>query len=493
MSSANASTVPTIKNFIGGEWVESTSTEFIDVPNPSNGTIIARVPLATREETAAAIDNAAETFKTWSRVSVIKRAKILFTLQQLLERDKDELGDIITAENGKPHDEAVAEVGRGIENVMHAASIPNLLMGDSLSTVATDVEVTNYRYPIGVTSAICPFNFPMMVPFWMFPMAIACGNTMVLKPSEKTPNLMNKIVDLVVEAGLPAGVLNIVQGAKDVVNELLENPTVKSVSFVGSEGVGRYVYEHGTANFKRVQALTGAKNHTIVLNDADIADTVTKTLSGGFGSAGERCMAGSVILVEDGVADEFIAKFTEAAEAITMGDTTEEDYYLGPVIRKENQQRTFKYIEDGVKAGAKLILDGREGVPEDGYFVRPTIFEHVSQDMSIWADEIFAPVVDIIRVKDLPEAVAFANAHHLANGACLFTDSAASVRYFRENIDAGMLGVNLGVPAPVAYFSFSGWKDSFFGDLHANGKDSVEFYTHRKVVTAQYKQGRFQS
>jgi malonate-semialdehyde dehydrogenase (acetylating)/methylmalonate-semialdehyde dehydrogenase len=371
MSSANASTVPTIKNFIGGEWVESTSTEFIDVPNPSNGTIIARVPLATREETAAAIDNAAETFKTWSRVSVIKRAKILFTLQQLLERDKDELGDIITAENGKPHDEAVAEVGRGIENVMHAASIPNLLMGDSLSTVATDVEVTNYRYPIGVTSAICPFNFPMMVPFWMFPMAIACGNTMVLKPSEKTPNLMNKIVDLVVEAGLPAGVLNIVQGAKDVVNELLENPTVKSVSFVGSEGVGRYVYEHGTANFKRVQALTGAKNHTIVLSDADIADTVTKTLSGGFGSAGERCMAGSVILVEDGVADEFIAKFTEAAEAITMGDTTEEDYYLGPVIRKENQQRTFKYIEDGVKAGAKLILDGREGVPEDG-LLRPS-------------------------------------------------------------------------------------------------------------------------
>lgn len=493
MSSANASTVPTIKNFIGGEWVESTSTEFIDVPNPSNGTIIARVPLATREETAAAIDNAAEVFKTWGKTSVIKRAKILFTLQQLLERDKEELGDIITAENGKPHDEAVAEVGRGIENVMHAASIPNLLMGDSLSTVATDVEVTNYRYPIGVTSAICPFNFPMMVPFWMFPMAIACGNTMVLKPSEKTPNLMNRIVDLVVEAGLPAGVLNIVQGAKDVVDELLENPTVKSVSFVGSEGVGRYVYEHGTANLKRVQALTGAKNHTIVLDDADVADTVTKTLSGGFGSAGERCMAGSVILVEEGVADEFIARFTEAAKAITVGDTSEEDYYLGPVIRRENQQRTFKYIEDGVKAGARLILDGREGVPEDGYFVRPTIFEHVSQEMSIWADEIFAPVVDIVRVKDLPEAVAFANSHHLANGACLFTDSAASVRYFRENIDAGMLGVNLGVPAPVAYFSFSGWKDSFFGDLHANGKDSVEFYTHRKVVTAQYKQGRFQS
>ncbi|MDN5978555.1 CoA-acylating methylmalonate-semialdehyde dehydrogenase [Acidipropionibacterium jensenii] len=491
MSSAESSSVKTMKNFIGGEWVESTSTESIDVPNPSTGEIIARVPLATREETAAAIENAAEAFKTWGKTSVIKRAKILFALQQLLERDKDELGTIITMENGKPHAEAVAEVGRGIENVMHAASIPNLLMGDSLSTVATDVEVTNYRYPIGVTSAICPFNFPMMVPFWMFPMAIACGNTMVLKPSEKTPNLMNKIIDLTVEAGLPAGVLNVVQGAKDVVNELLENPTVKSVSFVGSEGVGRYVYEHGTAHFKRVQALTGAKNHSIVLSDADIDDAVTKSLSGGFGSAGERCMAGSVILVEDAVADEFVAKFTQAAKDIDMGDTNEEDYYLGPVIRKENQERTFKYIEDGVKDGAKLVLDGREGVPEGGYFCRPTIFERVSQEMSIWKDEIFAPVVDIIRVKDLPEAVDFANSHHLANGACLFTDSATAVRYFRENIDAGMLGINLGVPAPVAYFSFSGWKDSFFGDLHANGKDSVEFYTHRKVVTAQYKQGRY--
>lgn len=491
MSSADTASVKTLKNWVGGEWVASASTDIQDVPNPSNGSIVSRVAMSTRDETAAAIANAAETFKTWSKTSVTKRAKILFKLEQLLERDKDELGAIITAENGKPHNEAVAEVGRGIENVMHAASIPNLLMGDSLSTVATDVEVTNYRYPIGVTSAICPFNFPMMVPFWMFPMAIACGNTMVLKPSEKTPNLMNKIVDLTVEAGLPAGVLNVVQGGPDVVNELLENPTVKSVSFVGSEGVGRYVYEHGTANFKRVQALTGAKNHTIVLNDADIVDTVTKTLSGGFGSSGERCMAGSVILVEDGVADEFIAKFTEAARNIDMGDTSEEDFYLGPVIRKQNQERTFKYIEDGVKAGAKLVLDGREGVPEDGYFVRPTIFERVTQDMSIWADEIFAPVVDIVRVKDLPEAVAFANAHHLANGSCIFTDSAASIRYFRENIDAGMLGVNLGVPAPVAYFSFSGWKDSFFGDLHANGKDSVEFYTHRKVVTAQYKQGRF--
>lgn len=491
MSSADTATVKTIKNWVGGQWIASTSSDIQDVPNPSNGKIVSRVAMSSRDETAAAIANAAETFKTWSRTSVIKRAKILFKLEQLLERDKDELGTIITLENGKPHDEAVAEVGRGIENVMHAASIPNLLMGDSLPTVATDVEVTNYRYPIGVTAAICPFNFPMMVPFWMFPMAIACGNTMVLKPSEKTPNLMNKVIDLTVEAGLPAGVLNVVQGGPDVVNELLENPTVKSISFVGSEGVGRYVYEHGTANFKRVQALTGAKNHSIVLADADIDDAVTKSLSGGFGSAGERCMAGSVILVEDAVADEFVAKFTAAAKDIDMGDTSEEDFYLGPVIRKENQQRTFKYIDEGVKAGAKLVLDGREGVPEGGYFVRPTIFERVSQDMSIWTDELFAPVVDIVRVKDLPEAVAFANSHHLANGSCIFTDSAASIRYFRENIDAGMLGINLGVPAPVAYFSFSGWKDSFFGDLHANGKDSVEFYTHRKVVTAQYKQNRF--
>ncbi|WEV59264.1 CoA-acylating methylmalonate-semialdehyde dehydrogenase [Bifidobacterium sp. ESL0728] len=487
-----SSEVKIIKNFVGGQWVQSSSTDMLDVYNPSTGEVIAKVPLSTRAELDAAVDNAAEAFKTWSKTSVTKRARILFRLEQLLEQHQDELADIITLENGKNHAEALGEVGRGIENVMHAASIPNLLMGDSLSTVATDVEVTNYRYPIGVCGGICPFNFPMMVPFWMFPMAIACGNTMVLKPSEKTPNLIGKVVELTVEAGVPAGVLNIVQGSKDVVNGLLENPTVKAISFVGSEPVGRYVYKTGTSNMKRVQALTGAKNHSIVLADADIDDAVEKTIGGGFGSAGERCMAGSVIVVQDSVADEFVSKFVNAASQLSMGNTCEDDYFMGPVIRKEAQQRTFNYIDAGVKAGAKLLLDGRKNLPSEGYFVGPTIFDGVTTDMSIWTDEIFAPVVDIIRVKDLPEAVSVANSSKLANGACLFTNSADAIRYFRENIDAGMLGVNLGVPAPVAFYAFSGWKNSFYGDLHANGKDSVEFYTHRKVVTAQYKQGRFQ-
>lgn len=483
--------VKIIKNYIGGKWISSKATETIDAYNPSTGDIIAKVPLSTKEEVNEAVKIAEQAFQDWKRTSVVNRARILFKLQQLLEDNKDKLADLITLENGKNHGEAQGEVGRGIENVMHAASIPNLIMGDSLSTVATDVEVTNYRYPIGVCGGICPFNFPMMVPFWMFPMCIACGNTMVLKPSEKTPLLIEKVIELVSQAGVPAGVLNIVNGANDVVNGLLENPTVKAISFVGSEPVGKYVYQTGTQHFKRVQALTGAKNHSIVLADADIDDAVHKTIGGGFGSAGERCMSGSVIAVEEAIADEFIEKFTAAAKGLTIGNTNADDYFLGPVIRKEAQKRTFNYIETGIKEGANLVLDGRENIPKDGYFVGPTIFDKVTTDMTIWKDEMFAPIVDFVRVKDLPEAVATANQSRLANGACIFTNSADAIRYFRENVDAGMLGVNLGVPAPIAYYSFSGWKNSFFGDLHANGKDSVEFYTHRKVVTAQYKQNRF--
>ncbi|MFB5661278.1 CoA-acylating methylmalonate-semialdehyde dehydrogenase [Alteribacillus sp. HJP-4] len=485
------SEVKILKNFINGEWVESNSTETIDVYNPATKEIMARVPLSTKEELDQASQAAENTFHEWKNVAVPKRARILFKFQQLLIESKEELAEIITKENGKSFNEALGEVQRGIENVEFAAGAPSLMMGDSLPSIATDIEGVNYRYPVGVVGGITPFNFPMMVPCWMFPMAIATGNTFVLKPSEKTPLLIEKLVELLQESGLPKGVFNVVNGAHDVVNGILENEHIKAISFVGSKPVGEYVYKKGTDNLKRVQALTGAKNHTIVLNDAKLEQAVTEVISAAFGSAGERCMAAAVITVEEGIYEEFIQKLKTETENIKMGNGLEDGVFLGPVIREENKEKTIQYIEDGQKEGARLLLDGRELSSDEGYFVGPTIFEDVRTDMKIWKDEIFAPVLSIVRVKNLKEGITIANQSEFANGACLFTDSASSVRYFRENIDAGMLGINLGVPAPMAIFPFSGWKSSFFGSLHANGKDGVEFFTRKKVVTARYLEPEF--
>jgi malonate-semialdehyde dehydrogenase (acetylating)/methylmalonate-semialdehyde dehydrogenase len=322
----------------------------------------------------------------------------------------------------------------------------------------------------------------------MFPLAIACGNTFVLKPSERTPLLANRIAELFKEAGLPDGVLNIVHGAHDVVNGILDNEDVKAVSFVGSQPVAEYIYKTAAANGKRVQALAGAKNHSIVLKDADLSSTVKEITSAAFGSAGERCMAAAVVVVEEDVADELVNRLLQEANAITIGNGLEEGVFLGPVIREGHKERTLGYIQSGVEQGATLIRDGREDdvANSQGYFVGPTIFDNVTQEMKIWQDEIFAPVLSIVRVKDLMEAIHVANASPFANGACLYTNSAKAIREFREEIDAGMLGVNLGVPAPMAFFPFSGYKKSFYGDLHANGKDGVEFYTRKKMLTARY-------
>ncbi|WP_461214448.1 CoA-acylating methylmalonate-semialdehyde dehydrogenase [Lacticaseibacillus sp. GG6-2] len=480
-----------LQNFINGQWVPSQTTTFEPVYNPANGDVIAQVPHSTVADVDAAVQAAQAAYASWHATSVTKRAKILFRYQQLLIAHQEELGRLITLENGKALPEAIAEVGRGIENVEFAAGVPTLMMGDSLSTVATDVEATNYRYPLGVVAGITPFNFPLMVPCWMFPMAVATGNTFVLKPSEKTPLTSRRLVALFQEAGLPDGVLNLVNGAVDVVNGILHHPDIQAVSFVGSERVGEYIYKEGSANLKRVQALTGAKNHTIILQDADLDAAVKAIIGSAFGSAGERCMATSVLVLEDAIADQFMTKFTQAARDIKIGDGMVAGNFLGPVIRKENQTRTLNYIQQGVKEGAKLTLDGSAQAQGAGYFVGPTIFEQVTEDMTIWQDEMFAPVLSVMRAPDLPAAVKIANDSELANGACLFTDSAAAIRYFREHIDAGMLGINLGVPAPIAVFPFSGWKHSFFGTLHANGKDSVDFYTRKKVVTARYDQREF--
>lgn len=480
--------IPALKNFIGGRWVESASSQYEAVPNPATGEVLATVPLSTRQDVDAAVTAAAEAFKEWRHVAVPRRARILFKYQQLLVENWRSLAELVTKENGKSYSEAYGEVQRGIECVEFAAGAPTLMMGSTLPDIATGLESNMHRYPIGVVGGITPFNFPMMVPCWMFPLAIACGNTFVLKPSERTPLLANRLAELLTEAGLPDGVFNIVHGAHDVVNGLLEHKSISAISFVGSQPVAEYVYKTAAAHGKRVQALAGAKNHSIVMPDANLDLAVKEIINASFGSAGERCMATSVVVAVGNVADELVKRLAEAAQAITIGDGSQDGVFLGPVIRDSHKARTLQYIEAGASEGAQLILDGRE-VPEasgSGYFVGPTIFDHVKQGMKIWTDEIFAPVLSIVRVESLDEAIELANASEFANGGCLYTDSAKAIRHYRENIDAGMLGVNVGVPAPMAFFPFSGYKKSFYGDLHANGKDGVEFYTRKKMVVARY-------
>lgn len=477
-----------LKNYIGGKWVASTSNQTESVYNPATGEVLAEVPISNADDLNQAIATAKEAFETWKNVAVPRRARVLFKYQQLLVENWEELAKMITKENGKNYDEAYGEVLRGIECVEYAAGAPSLMMGDSLSSIATGLDSSSYRYPIGVIGGITPFNFPMMVPAWMFPLAIATGNTFVMKPSERTPLLANRLAELLTEAGLPDGVFNLVHGAHDVVNGLLDHKDIAAISFVGSQPVAEYVYKRGTSNLKRVQALAGAKNHSIVLEDANLDNASTQILNAAFGSAGERCMACAVVAVEESVADEFIEQLTQKANEVKMGNGLDEGIFLGPVIRSEHKERTLSYIETGEKEGATLVRDGRKdkSAQEGGYFVGPTIFDNVTDEMKIWQDEIFAPVLSISRVKNLDDAIDLTNRSPFANGSCIFTNDGGSVQQFRETIDAGMLGVNIGVPAPMAFFPFSGWKDSFYGDLHANGKDGLNFYTRQKVVTGRW-------
>ncbi|WP_158734590.1 CoA-acylating methylmalonate-semialdehyde dehydrogenase [Alteribacillus sp. YIM 98480] len=477
-----------LKNYVGGQWVEATSGKSDEVPNPATGETIAHVPISSREDLDKAVETAQEAFKTWSNTAVPKRARILFKYQQLLVENWDELARLVTLENGKSFNEAYGEVQRGIECVEFAAGAPSLMMGKQLPDIAAGIESGMYRYPVGVIGGITPFNFPMMVPCWMYPLAVACGNTFVLKPSERTPILANRLAELFSEAGLPDGVLNIVHGAHDVVNGLLENPEVKGISFVGSQPVAEYVYKTGAQNGKRVQALAGAKNHSIVMPDADIDNAVSQVVSAAYGSAGERCMAAAVVVTVGDVADEFVDKLKKEVDNITIGNGLDDGVFLGPVIRQSHKEKTENYIKTGVEEGATLTYDGREKTVnlDEGYFIGPVVFDNVTTDMTIWKDEIFAPVLSVVRVDTLDEAIALTNESEFANGACIYTDSGSAVRQFRQTIDAGMLGVNLGVPAPMAFFPFSGWKNSFYGDLHANGTDGVEFYTRKKMLTARW-------
>ncbi|WP_372663671.1 CoA-acylating methylmalonate-semialdehyde dehydrogenase [Cohnella sp.] len=477
-----------LQNFIGGQWVNASVDRKDTVVNPATGEALANVPISTKEDVARAVASAKEAFKEWSKVPVPKRARILFKYQQLLVDHWDELARLVTQENGKSYGEAYGEVLRGIECVEFAAGAPTLMMGSVLPDIATGIESGFYRYPIGVVGGITPFNFPMMVPCWMYPLAIACGNTFVLKPSERTPILANRLAGLFKEAGLPDGVLNIVHGAHDVVNGLLEHEDIAAISFVGSQPVAEYVYKTAAAHGKRVQALGGAKNHSIVLPDADMDLAVKEITNAAFGSAGERCMAASVVVAVGDSADELVSRLVKAASELTIGNGMEKGTFLGPVIRESHKARTIGYIEKGVAEGASLVLDGRTAAAAsgEGYFIGPTIFDNAKPGMAIVNDEIFAPVLQVIRADSLQDAIEMTNRSEFANGACLYTTRGSAVREFRDNIDAGMLGINVGVPAPMAFFPFSGYKKSFYGDLHANGKDGVEFYTRKKMVVARY-------
>lgn len=485
---STTTTIETLKNFVGGQWIDATSGKTDVVPNPATGETLAHVPLSSREDVAHAVKVAKEAFRTWSKTAAPRRARILFKYQQLLVENWEELARLVTKENGKSYNEAYGEVQRGIECVEFAAGAPTLMMGKQLPDIATNVESGMYRYPVGVIGGITPFNFPMMVPCWMFPLAIACGNTFVLKPSERTPLLANRLAELFQEAGLPDGVLNIVHGAHDVVNELLENKDVKGISFVGSQPVAEYVYRTGTSYGKRVQALAGAKNHSIVMPDANLELATKEIISAAYGSAGERCMAAAVVVAVGDIADKLIEKLVEAADSLKIGNGLEDGVFLGPVIRDSHKAKTLKYIELGEQEGATLVRDGRKDAAAEGegYFVGPTLFDNVTKDMTIWKEEIFAPVLSVVRVATLDDAIALANESEFANGACIYTQNGSNVRKFREEMDAGMLGVNLGVPAPMAFFPFSGWKNSFYGDLHANGPDGVEFYTRKKMLTSRW-------
>ncbi|WP_096435198.1 CoA-acylating methylmalonate-semialdehyde dehydrogenase [Alteribacter populi] len=476
-----------LKNYINGRWVDSNTSETLEVPNPATGKVLAHVPISTKDDVDNAVKAANEAFTKWRNVPVPKRARILFKYHYLLTENHEELAKLVVQENGKAYKEAYGEVQRGIECVEFAAGAPTLMMGESLSGIAEGIDSEMFRYPLGVVGGITPFNFPMMVPLWMFPLAIACGNTFVLKPSERTPLLANKLVELFSEAGAPDGTLNLVHGAHEVVNGLLDHEDIRAISFVGSQPVAKYVYERAASQGKRVQALSGAKNHHVVMPDADMEKAVQHIISSTYGSAGQRCMACSaVVVVGDG--EEFVNALKEKASELTIGTGLDEEVLLTPLIRQEHREKTLEYIKNGVKEGASLIRDGRKEMDEHkgGYFLGPTIFDHVNPEMTIAKEEIFAPVLSLLRAKDLDEGLEYIRKSRFGNGATIYTNDAHAVRQFREEADAGMLGINIGVPATMAFFPFSGWKDSFYGDLHVNGKDGVNFFTRKKMITSRF-------
>jgi malonate-semialdehyde dehydrogenase (acetylating)/methylmalonate-semialdehyde dehydrogenase len=480
--------VATVPAFIGGEFREPSSkgTHVDPIPDPSTGETIAMLPYSTPKEIEAAIGAARQAFPAWANTPVPDRAQVMFRLKQLMEERFEEMAALVTQENGKTLPEARGEVRRAIEVVELACGAPTLLMGEGLDQIAQGIDEELVRFPVGVVAGITPFNFPNMVPLWMIPIALVCGNTFVLKPSQRTPLSGMRIAELLVEAGLPDGVFNVVHGAKDAVDALLTHPEVDSASFVGSAGVAKYIYATGAANGKRVQALGGAKNHLIVMDDADLDKTVTAMISSAFGNAGQRCLAGSVAVGVGSLGQALVDELIEQTGRLRVGPGAEPDTDMGPVIREERKSELIGYIEQGEEGGAKLVADGRGQGPGKGFFLGPTVFDGVTPDMPLWRDELFGPILSVVRADDIDRAIDILNTSTYGNAASIFTTSGGNAREFKRRAEAGMLGVNVGVAAPMAFFPFTGWKNSFFGDLHATGRDGVRFYTRQKVVTSRW-------
>ncbi|MEV0292856.1 CoA-acylating methylmalonate-semialdehyde dehydrogenase [Nocardia sp. NPDC050710] len=478
----------TIAHWLDGKPFAGTSEAIAPVTNPATGVVTGRVALANVADAQAVIDSAVTAFPAWRDTSLARRTQILFRFRELLNERKEELAALITAEHGKVASDASGEVTRGLEVVEFACGVPHLIKGGYTENASTKVDIFSIRQPLGPVAIISPFNFPAMVPMWFFPVAIAAGNTVVLKPSEKDPSPSLWLAELWHEAGLPAGVFNVLQGDKTAVDELLDNPAIKAVSFVGSTPIARYVYQRGTGNGKRVQALGGAKNHMVVLPDADLDLAADAAVNAGFGSAGERCMAISVVLAVGPVGDELVAKITERAATIKTGDGTR-GTDMGPLVTRDHRDRVAAYIDAGASAGATVVLDGRGVEPDgdaDGFWLGPTILDHVGTEMSVYTDEIFGPVLSVVRVDSYDDALAVINANPYGNGTAIFTNDGGAARRFHNEVEVGMVGINVPIPVPMAYYSFGGWKNSLFGDSHAHGADGVQFFTRGKAVTTRW-------
>jgi len=479
----------TVGHLINGEMINDTSRTQ-DVYNPSTGDVSKQVALASVETVEEAIAAAEAAYPEWRNTPPIKRARVMYRFKQLLEEHADEICRMIGEEHGKIHHDAAGELQRGIENVEYACGVPELLKGEFSKNVGPDIDSWSEFQPLGVVAGITPFNFPAMVPLWMYPMAIACGNTFVLKPSERDPTSTMFIAQLLQEAGLPKGVINVVNGDKQAVDVLLTDERVKAVSFVGSTPIAEYIYSTANANGKRCQALGGAKNHAIVMPDADMDNAVNQLLGAAFGSSGERCMALSVaVAVGDEAADSLVAKLKEAMKPLNVGAFSNSSNDFGPVITREHQQKVNGFISSAENDGATVVVDGRnpqvEGF-ENGFFVGATLIDGVTPEMDSYTNEIFGPVLQIVRVNSMQEAMKLIDDHEYGNGTCIFTRDGEAARYFSDNIQVGMVGINVPLPVPVAYHSFGGWKRSLFGDLHAYGPDSVRFYTKRKTITQRW-------
>jgi malonate-semialdehyde dehydrogenase (acetylating) / methylmalonate-semialdehyde dehydrogenase len=487
---ATQETAREILNIVGGRPVDAGRAERLEVLDPATGQVLGHVPLSGALEVDQAVTAAAEAFESWQDEPVTRRARRMFGLQVLLERELDKLAQLVTRENGKHLDEARGEVRRGIEVVELAAGMTTLMKGETLDQVARGVDVSLHRFPLGVCCGITPFNFPAMIPLWFAPLAIAAGNTFVLKPSQRTPLTANRLAELFAEAGFPEGVFNVVHGARQAVEALIDHPQTRAVSFVGSAPVARKVYERSGAHGKRVQALAGAKNHLVVMPDAELDVAVPAVFASAFSNAGQRCLAGSVAVGVGGIGDELVARISRmAAEArVAAGDEpgTDADSTITPVTTPTALERITGYIELGQREGATLCVDGRRPAKDGGFFLGPTVFDGVTPEMALAREEIFGPVLAVERMDDLDGAIAAINASEFGNAAAIFTRDGGAARKFVREAQAGMIGVNVSVPAPVAYFPFAGWRGSFYGDLHATGRDGVEFFTEKKVVTSRW-------